>query len=173
MEQIILVDENDRDLGVGEKIEVHKQGKLHRAFSVFVLNSKGEILLQRRAMSKYHCGGLWSNACCGHPRPGEDTEKAAHRRLREEMGFDCEVNEFFSFIYKTQVDHGLTEHEYLHVFFGDYDDDPVPNPEEAEDWKWISTQELEDDMSRYPENYTPWFLLSIPRVVEYLSSKKI
>lgn len=173
MKQIILVDENDKELGVGEKIEVHKQGKLHRAFSVFVLNSRGQMLLQKRARSKYHSGGLWSNACCGHPRPEEDLEKAAHRRLKEEMGFGCEMDKVFSFIYKTPVDNGLTEHEYLHVFIGKFDGEQKPDPGEVEDTRWVGIDELQKDISENPSDYTPWFLLSLPRVVEHLGSKKI
>ena len=157
MEEIILVDRNDKEIGKEEKIEVHKQGKLHRAFSVFVFNSKGDLMLQKRAKDKYHAGGLWTNTCCGHPRPEEETDKAAYRRLKEEMGFDSDMNEIFSFIYKTPVGNDLTEHEYLHVFIGNYKNEPEINPQEAEDWKLIDLQELKKDISQNPENYTPWF----------------
>ena len=114
-EKVTLVDEQDQPIGEGEKMQTHQEGKLHRSFSIFIFNSKGEVLLQQRAKSKYHSGGLWSNAACGHPRPGEETLAAAHRRLQEEMGFDCELQELLQFTYKVKLDHDLWEHEYDHV----------------------------------------------------------
>ena len=141
-EYILTVDEKDNVTGKGEKMKVHREGKLHRAFSIFVFNSKSELLLQKRAKSKYHSGGLWTNTCCSHQRDGETLEKAVHRRLKEEMGFDCELKEVFTFTYRVKFDDGLIENEYDHVFFGKFDGKPEPNPEEVDDWKWISLEEL-------------------------------
>lgn len=160
-ERITLVDENDREIGSGEKLNVHEERKLHRAFSIFIFNLKGELMLQERAKTKYHSGGLWTNTCCGHPRIGEGTEQAAHRRLGEEMGFDCELKEVFSFIYDTKLDHGLYEHEFDHVFFGKFDLEPKINPEEADGWKWISLDGLKKDIAENPENYTVWFKIAL------------
>ena len=168
MEEIILVDENDNQIGTGEKMKVHEEGKLHRCFSIFVFNSKGELMLQKRASTKYHCGGLWTNTCCGHPRPGEGTEEAAHRRLKEEMNFDCELEEALKFIYKAVLDHGLTEHEYDHVFIGDFDGKPVMNPEEAEDWKWISLDDLRKDIEKNPASYTYWSKIALEKLIPCL-----
>jgi len=165
MEKIILVDENDREMGSGEKLKVHEEGKLHRAFSIFVFNSKGELLLQRRAASKYHCGGLWTNTVCSHPRVGESLDKAVHRRLKEEMGFDVPLKEVFSFIYKVRFGNGLTEHELDHVFFGQYDSEPRPNPEETDGWKWVSLGELKKNVKKNPDSYTYWFRVSLDRVI--------
>ncbi len=165
MEQVILVDELDREAGVAEKMAAHLQGKLHRAFSIFVFNSKGELMLQKRDSRKYHCGGLWSNTCCSHPRPGEKTEDAVHRRLKEEMGFDCELKEEFSFVYAAKLDKGITENEFDHVFVGKYDGKPTPNPEEAEDWKWVYPEQLQKDIKKNPEAYTPWFKIAIGKLL--------
>ncbi|MGQ9719966.1 MAG: isopentenyl-diphosphate Delta-isomerase [Candidatus Jordarchaeum sp.] len=166
---VTLVDENDKELGSEEKIKTHKEGRLHRAFSIFIFNSKGEMLLQKRAKSKYHSGGLWSNACCSHPRPGENLEYAAHRRLKEEMGFDCDLRKVFHFIYKTSLDNKLTEHEFDHVFIGDYDGVVKINPEEAEDFKWIKIDILKESVQRHPENYTEWFKIALSEVLKFLS----
>lgn len=167
-EKIILVDENDREIGSGEKLKVHQEGKLHRCFSIFVFNSKGELMLQERARSKYHSGGLWTNTCCSHPRVGENINEAAHRRLAEEMGFDCGLKEIFSFIYKAKLDHGLWEHEFDHVFIGRYDGEPKIDPEEAEGWKWIGFNELIKDIAENPENYTEWFKIAMDKNREEL-----
>ncbi|OIO22372.1 isopentenyl-diphosphate delta-isomerase [Candidatus Micrarchaeota archaeon CG1_02_51_15] len=156
-EQVILVDENDCETGLMEKMRVHRQARLHRAFSVLVFNKSGDVLLQRRAHSKYHCGDLWANTCCSHPRKGEAVEQAAHRRLSEEMGFDCPLAEKYAFTYKAELDHGLTEHEFDHVFFGEYDGQVNPNPEEVCETKWIAPSELRKDLAQNPEKYTPWF----------------
>lgn len=156
-EEVILVNDNDEVIGVGEKIETHSTGALHRAFSVFIFNSAGQLLLQKRASGKYHSRGLWSNTCCGHPRPGESTEEASRRRLGEEMGFDCEVREVFKFIYHAELDGGLSEHEYDHVFLGRFDGSPKPNPREVDDWKWIDLTALEPDVQENPDKYTYWF----------------
>lgn len=163
-EFVILVDEKDNQIGTGEKLDTHRQAKLHRAFSIFVFNSKGEMMLQLRAKTKYHGGGLWTNVCCGHPRPGEPVEQAAIRRLKEEMGFECQLTKIFDYIYKVPLDKDMNEHEFLHVFKGTFDGVPKLNPEEADDWKWISMNDLREDMKKNPQNYTPWFKLSMERL---------
>ncbi|KYK38194.1 MAG: isopentenyl-diphosphate Delta-isomerase [Theionarchaea archaeon] len=163
--RVILVDENDKEIGFEEKMEAHKTGKLHRAFSIFVFNSKGELLLQRRAKDKYHSGGLWSNTCCSHPRVGETLEEAVHRRLKEEMGFDCELREAFHFIYKAKVG-DLTEHELDHVFIGRYNGEVNPNPDEVEEYKWVPVASLNKDMKVHTENYTEWFKIAFERTAK-------
>lgn len=164
-EKLILVDEKDNEIGIEEKIKAHLNGgKLHRAFSIFIFNDKEEMLLQKRAKTKYHCPGLWTNACCSHPRPGEKTEKACHRRLKEEMGFDCKLKEIFSFIYKTKFDNGLTEWEFDHVFRGVFNGFLRLNLEEAEDYKWIKIKELKEEIKKNPEFFTPWFKIAISRL---------
>jgi len=168
MEEVILVDENDKEIGTGEKIRTHKEGKLHRAFSVFVFNSKGQLLLQKRAKSKYHSGGLWSNTCCSHPRRGEPLLYAAHRKLKQEMGFDCVLEKVSSFIYKVQLDNGLSEHEYDHIFIGKFDGMVLPNPEEAEDCRWVKIYELKNDIEKNPDSYTYWLRISIDKMISYL-----
>ena len=170
-EKVILVDKKGREIGQEEKIKTHEQGKLHRAFSVFVFNSKNQLLLQKRAKNKYHSNGLWTNTCCSHPRPGETIEEAAHRRLREEMGFDCELKEAFSFIYKTPFSNGLTENEYDHVFLGKSDSIPIPNPEEVDDWRWVSIEKLKQDLRKRPDNYSYWFKKIIERVIFCLEKR--
>jgi isopentenyl-diphosphate Delta-isomerase len=155
-EQVILVDISDRQIGVAEKLQAHRDGLLHRAFSIFVLNSQEQLLLQKRAGHKYHSSGLWTNTCCSHPRPNESTLLAAHRRLQEEMGFDCELQEIFSFVYQAELDHDLTEYEFDHVLVGYSDRTPMLNPEEAEDWKWIDLATLQTDIQENPEIYTYW-----------------
>jgi len=163
-EEIILVDKNDQEIGTEEKMKVHQDGKLHRAFSIFVFNSRNEMLLQKRAEAKYHCGGLWTNTCCSHPRKGESLEKATHRRLQEEMGFDCELKEIDSFIYKAGFDNGLTEHEYDHIFTGKFDGESNLNPEEAEDYKWIGLENLKKEIKKNPEDFTVWFKIAMEKV---------
>jgi isopentenyl-diphosphate delta-isomerase len=157
-EFVILVDDQDKEIGIEEKIAAHQNGgKRHRAFSILIFNNKGELMLQQRAFKKYHCGGLWTNTCCSHPRPGEEILSAAHRRLQEEMGFDCELKEIFEFNYTAPLDHDLTENEHDHVFVGYYDLEPNINPLEAESWKWISIADLNEDIKNNPQNYTFWF----------------
>lgn len=156
-ERVILVDERDRAIGAAGKLWVHKRASLHRAFSIFVLNSRDELLLQRRAMSKYLSPGLWTNTCCGHPRPGEATEAAARRRLNEEMGLDCDLSYLFGFRYRAEVGDGLVEHEYDHVFIGKHDTDPRPDPSEVGDWRWQSLRTLREDLAMFPERFTRWF----------------
>ena len=162
--EIILVDKKDRKIGKMEKLETHKRGVLHRAFSIFIFNSKGESLCQKRAESKYHSGGLWSNACCSHPRPGEPLAQAARRRLKDEMGIGCEIKEVFNFIYKAKTG-GLVEHEFLHVFFGKFDGDPKPDKNEVADWKWLDKEELEKDLKKNPQKYTPWFRIILRKSI--------
>ena len=172
-EEIVLVDENDSEIGTEEKIKAHQGGgRLHRAFSIFIFNSRGEMLLQRRAGGKYHCGGLWTNACCSHPRPGEPTEDAARRRLMQEMGFDTKLREIFSFIYRASFENGLTEHELDHVFVGTFNGQPEPNPQEADGFRWVAAEELERDVRKNPEKYTPWFRISVSKVIEWLKKNK-
>lgn len=162
-EHVILVDENDREIGIGEKMDAHRSGALHRAFSVFVFDSAGRLLLQKRARGKYHSAGLWSNTCCGHPRPGETTETAARRRLREEMNFECELRSAFSFVYRVELDNRLVEHEYDHVFVGHHDEDPAPEPAEVEAWSWVSVPELSKDLRARPESYSYWLRIALLR----------
>lgn len=157
MEQVILVDQADQALGVMEKMEVHQKGLLHRAVSVLVFNSHGKLLLQQRAAGKYHSALLWSNTCCSHPRPGEDTLLAAQRRLSEEMGLSLALEKQFSFIYKTPFGNGLTEHELDHVFFGYSDQDPIINPDEVQAFRWITPDDLREEIKKKPEAFSSWF----------------
>ncbi|CAG5076249.1 isopentenyl-diphosphate Delta-isomerase [Parvicella tangerina] len=167
-EYVILVDENDQEVGQMEKMEAHEKALLHRAFSVFVFDKSGKFLLQRRALEKYHSGGLWTNACCSHPRAGETTKEAAMRRLNEELGFTVDVEEQFSFIYKSELDKGLTEHEFDHVFFATYEGEMNPNPAEVMEVKYVELEELKRDMKDSPENYTEWFKICFNEVLENL-----
>jgi isopentenyl-diphosphate delta-isomerase len=167
-ENVILVNEYNQEIGTAEKIEAHRKGLLHRAFSIFVLNSKGLLLLQRRAFSKYHSGGLWANTCCSHPRPGELTEAAAQRRLVEEMGFDCKLAEILSFIYRVRLDNNLIEYEYDHVFTGKYNGMPTPNNLEVYDWKWLSIDDLIMNIQQKPYEYAFWLRASIDKVASIL-----
>lgn len=164
MEQVILVDEQDNEVGVMEKILAHEKALLHRAFSVFIFNDKGELLLQKRAASKYHSPGLWTNTCCSHPRPKETNLEAANRRLNEEMGFGCELEYKFNFIYKAELEQGLTEHELDHVFFGTYNGPVNPNIEEVASYKFVSMKDVFDDIKSNPENYTVWFKIIFDKV---------
>lgn len=167
-EMVILVDPQDREIGIEEKIKAHRDGKLHRAFSVFVFNAKGEMLLQQRAFKKYHSGGLWTNACCSHPRPGEAIEQAAARRLQEEMGFACELHRAFQFIYKAELDSGLIEHELDHVFIGTYNGAVHPNINEVADFRWHPVQTIKRDLSQSLEKYTAWFKLAFGRALSFV-----
>lgn len=166
-DDIILVDEHDNQVGTGEKLAVHRAGKLHRCFSIFVFNSRGQLLLQKRARGKYHSGGLWTNTTCSHPRSGEGNVAGAERRLQQEMGIDCRLKEKFTFIYRAALDNGITEHEFDHVFFGTFDGDPAPDPEEAESWKWVDLRWLEQDIETHPENYTVWLKACFDQVLEH------
>lgn len=156
-EHIILVDENDRPLGKIEKLKAHIEGKLHRALSIFVFNDEKKLLLQKRAECKYHSPGLWSNTCCSHPNPGETVMQAAHRRLPQEMGFDCRMKEIFNFLYKIEFkESGLYEHEYDHVLTGKYNGRIIINPEEADDYRWVNMDDLIADIKKHPGKYTYW-----------------
>ncbi|RLI98564.1 MAG: isopentenyl-diphosphate delta-isomerase [Candidatus Aenigmatarchaeota archaeon] len=172
-ERVILVDEDDNEKGTEEKMKAHEGGgRLHRAFSIFIFNDNGEMLLQKRASSKYHCGGLWTNTCCSHPRPGESLEEAAHRKLKQEMGFDTGLEEVVSFVYRASFENGLTEHELDHVFVGRYKGDPELNPEEAEDFRWMKPQDVKKDVEENPDKYTPWFKIILNKVIEWHDSKQ-
>lgn len=164
---VILVDANDKETGVMEKIKAHEEGLLHRAFSVLLFNEKNEMLLQRRALHKYHSGGLWTNTCCSHPRPGEAVKTAAERRLREEMGITCTLVKLFDFLYKASFENGLTEHEIDHVFVGRFSGIPVLNTAEAIDWKYILPDALNNAIADDPESYTPWFKILLQKTNEY------
>jgi isopentenyl-diphosphate delta-isomerase len=166
---VILVDPTDKETGVMEKMEAHRRALLHRAISVFIFNTKGEWLLQRRALDKYHSGGLWTNTCCSHPYPGETNLDASNRRLAEEMGMEARLKELFSFIYKEKLDHDLTEHELDHVFYGISDEVPKINTGEVMDWKYVNYFTLYRDIQSNPENYTVWFRKIVERVHQYVS----
>ena len=168
MEEVILVDEEGREIGSAEKLEAHRNGgRLHLAFSIVLFNRNGETLLQRRSRRKYHFGGLWTNSCCGHPRPGEVLAEAAGRRLREELGVSTELRAVFCFAYRaTDPGSGLSEHEVDHVFVGQLEDEPRPDPEEIDDLRWIERAELERDVEAHPERYTPWFEQLVARLPE-------
>lgn len=167
-EQVILVDTNDQPLGLMPKMEAHEKGVLHRAFSVFVLNDKGELMLQQRALHKYHSPGLWTNTCCSHQRDGETNIAAGKRRLQEEMGFVTELREVTSFIYKAPFDNGLTEHELDHIMIGNFNNTPNINPEEVASWKWMAVEAVRDDIKSNPENYTVWFIIIFEQFYEQI-----
>lgn len=163
---LILVDDQDRELGVQDKLSVHQQGLLHRAFSVFVFNSNADLLMQQRADDKYHSPGLWTNTCCSHPRPGEVTLEACKRRLMEEMGIVCELEFSFSFLYKCSFENGLTEHEFDHVYVGQTDELPIINSDEVKAWKYISIDALQNEISLHPDSYTEWLKICLPELLE-------
>lgn len=163
MEEVVLVNEKDESIGRMEKIEAHEKGLLHRAISVFIFNEKGEMLLQKRALHKYHSAGLWTNTCCSHPRPGEDSKMAAERRLFEEMGINTSLIHKGQFIYKTEFSNGLTEFELDHVFTGIYNENPELNPEEAADFCWKSIPDIKIDIGTFPNSYTSWFKIALEK----------
>lgn len=165
--QVILVDEKDAAVGVCEKMEAHKKGVLHRAFSIFIFNNKGEMLLQQRALSKYHSGGLWTNTCCSHPAPDEEILMAARRRLREEMGFQTSIKKVFDFVYKADFDNGLIEHEFDHVYIGQYDGDINFNKEEVMAICYKSISEISNELQTASHNYTAWFHIAFPKIEEW------
>jgi isopentenyl-diphosphate delta-isomerase len=167
-EQVILVDKNDQKIGLMPKMEAHQKAVLHRAFSVFVMNDKGQLMLQQRAASKYHSPLLWANTCCSHQRDGESNLEAGKRRLQEEMGFVTELKEVFSFIYKAQFDNGLTEHELDHVMVGKYNHSPKINKDEVEDFKWMTPKEVKQDMTENPEIYTAWFKIIFDKFYQHI-----
>ena len=171
-ENVILVNENDEQIGLMPKLEAHQKAFLHRAFSVFVLNSKNEIMLQQRAHQKYHSPLLWTNTCCSHQRERETNVQAGSRRLFEEMGFKTELKELFHFIYKAPFDNGLTEHELDHVMIGYHDEAPIINPEEVEDWKWMKIEDVKIDMQHQPALYTVWFKIIFEEFYHFLEEHK-
>ena len=166
-QQVVLVDKNNRKIGVEEKIKAHKEGRLHRAFSIFIFNSTGELLIQQRAKTKYHSGGLWSNTVCSHPKPNETYLQATHRRLKEEMGFDCKLKKLFCFIYNTGFQNGLIENEYDCVFIGKFDGKPKPNPKEIMNHKWISLKKLKQDIISHPKKYSVWLKIALNRIKSF------
>ena len=168
-ETVILVNDKDEPIGRCEKMEAHRAGLLHRAVSVFIFNSKGQLLLQQRASTKYHGAGLWTNTCCTHPRQEETNEACAHRRLKEEMGFDTALLEKFSFVYRSEVENGLVEHEFDHVFFGVYDGTIIPNAEEVEDHTFVALGNVSKDADQHPERFSIWFRIILEKFKEHLS----
>ena len=171
-EKVILVNENDEQIGLMPKLEAHQKAVLHRAFSVFIFNHKNELMLQQRALSKYHSPGLWTNTCCSHQRDGETNIQAGKRRLQEEMGFVTELKDTISFIYKAPFDNGLTEHEFDHILVGYYNDEPVINSDEVSSWKWMPLEKVKKDISNNPGLYTEWFKIIFDRFYEHINIKK-
>ena len=166
---VVLVDENDTAIGTMPKMEAHEVGRLHRAFSVFVFNDRYELLMQKRAHQKYHSGGLWTNTCCSHPPLDQEVKLSAAHRLQEEMGFSCELQACFGFVYRAEMENGLIEHEYDHVFTGTFNGEPHPDPDEVSEWKYVSVPFLLDDIEKNPHLYTTWFCMSFPRVCRALA----
>jgi len=164
MECILLVNERDEEFGFADKLEVHKKGLLHRAFSIIIMNAKNRILIQRRAIDKYHSGGLWSNSCCSHQKNGENLEKAIHARLIYELGFDCKLKKILKFKYLTKFENGLIEHEIDHVFIGHFNGTPRPNYSEVADVKWVDYNTLVKDIQSFPEKYTYWFKIVLEKL---------
>ena len=169
-EEVILVDTNDVPIGTMSKMEAHEKAILHRAFSVFILNKEGQLMLQQRALSKYHSPGLWTNTCCSHQRLGETNIEAGTRRLQEEMGFKTPLKELFSFVYKATFDNGLTEHEFDHVILGYYDSEPIINHEEVTNWKWMNLEEIIKEIKTTPDNYTAWFKIIFDRFYNHIKA---
>lgn len=169
-EKVVLVNEQDEAIGIEDKIRAHLLGVLHRAFSVFVINAAGQLLVQKRALTKYHSRGLWSNTCCGHPRPDEAIEKASRRRLKEEMGFDSELSELFNFIYRANLAEGLIENEYDHVLVGWFEGIPKPDSAEVAEWKWVDMATLSINLQEHPESYTYWFRISFERFLRAIAT---
>jgi isopentenyl-diphosphate delta-isomerase len=167
---VILVDEQDRPTGRMEKIEAHRKALLHRAFSIFIFNEKGQMLLHKRAAGKYHSGGLWTNACCSHPQPGEETLAAAENRLVEEMGIRVPLTKAFDFSYRAEFDNGLTEYEFDHVFTGTYDGEVKPDPNEVSDYCYKSTEEIRESLVTHPQQYTAWFRIAFPKLEDHMAA---
>ena len=159
-----MVDEHDNYRGLMDKMEAHRKGLTHRAFSIFIFNSRGEMLLQQRALNKYHSAGLWSNSCCSHPYPGEEIKEAAMRRLREELGFETSLEKLFDFVYQASFENGLVENEFDHVFVGQYDGTMQPNPDEVNDYVFKPIEQIELELKKTPEIYTEWFKISFPKI---------
>ncbi len=172
-QQVVLVDKDDNPLGTMEKMAAHENGSLHRAFSIFIFNSNKELMIHQRALSKYHSPGLWTNTCCSHPQLEKSIEENAHQRLQEEMGFDCEFEKAFTFLYKADVGQGLIEHEFDHVFVGVSDTQPQINPEEVEAWKYMSMEALRDDIENNENNYTEWFKIAFEKVEDWLAKNPL
>lgn len=170
-QELILVDEENSITGYGKKLEVHQKGLLHRAFSIFVVNKKGELMLQKRAIEKYHSGGLWANTCCSHPLKGEERETVIHKKLVQEMGFDCELKSLFKFIYRAELDNDMIEYELDQVYIGFYEEDPKPNPEEVCEWKWMDIELLKNDLMKSPNIYVYWLKAAFDEF--YLNYKKL
>ncbi|HNB81938.1 MAG TPA: isopentenyl-diphosphate Delta-isomerase [Chitinophagaceae bacterium] len=170
-DQVILVDENDLEIGLCEKMKAHREGILHRAISVFIFNTGGDLLLQQRSVEKYHSAGLWSNTCCTHPFPGEGTMKAAERRLKEEMGIVTPLNPLLQFVYHQPVGNGLTEHEYDHVFTGICNENPHPDPSEVQDWLYISPTEIQKRLKSEPQQFSAWFQLCFHQVMDEMKKQ--
>jgi isopentenyl-diphosphate delta-isomerase len=170
--EVILVNERDEPIGTIEKMEAHKKALLHRAFSVFIFNSKGEMLLQQRAKNKYHSGGLWTNACCSHPKPGEDIQIAASRRLNEELGFSTTLTKIFDFIYQSSFENGLTEYEFDHVFIGTYEDRICPDQNEVGDYCFNPLEQIPLFLQSHPAKYTDWFHIAFPKVEKWITENK-
>lgn len=169
--EIVLVDENDRQLGTMEKMETHEKGLLHRAFSIFIFNKNGEMLLQQRSLTKYHSGGLWTNACCSHPAPGEETIIAAQRRLQEELGFTTSIEKIFDFVYKADFENDLIEYEFDHVFTGEFEGEIIANKEEVKDYCYKSVQEIQQDLHHHSQKYTAWFQLAFPKIKDWWNKR--
>lgn len=170
MEHVILVDTKDREIGTMEKMEAHKKGRLHRAFSILLFDDNGRMLIQKRAGNKYHSSGLWTNTCCSHPLPGESLEQATRRRLMEEMGIDLQPVFSHAFIYRAELDRDLIEHEFDHVFVGTFSGSPQVNEKEVDDWKYVDVQWLRGDMDAHPERYTEWFKLIVRQPLVKMNS---
>ncbi len=170
-EKVILVDINDNPIGTMPKMEAHEKALLHRAFSVFILNDKGELMLQQRAMHKYHSPGLWTNTCCSHQREGEENILAGKRRLKEEMGFSTPLEELFSFIYKAPFENGLTEHELDYILLGYFDGNPIINPNEVATWKWMSLEQITNSIKDNPQDFTVWFKIIFNRFYKYINTE--
>jgi len=170
LERVILVDADDRPLGTERKIEAHVEGKLHRAFSVLIHDGEGKMLLQQRAHGKYHSGGLWTNACCGHPRPGEETGEAARRRLRDEMGIDCPLVPLHAVTYRADVGNGLTEHEIVHLFGGRWHGEVTPDPSEVSSHAWQSLDDVRRAATADPERFTAWFRVYLGRDTDWFTA---
>lgn len=169
--KVILVNEHDDMIGIMDKLEAHKQGLLHRAFSIFIFNTKGDMLLQQRAISKYHSGGLWTNACCSHPKPGENTKGAAQRRLKEELGFETLIEKIFDFTYKAEFENGLVEHEFDHVFAGGYEGKLDVDPDEVSDFCYKEVSEIKNMLQTHPQKFTAWFHIAFPKIEEWWASR--
>ena len=172
-EQVILVNEYDEQIGLMPKMEAHEKAVLHRAFSVFVFNTKNELMLQQRAAHKYHSPLLWTNTCCSHQRDGESNIEAGTRRLKEEMGFTTDLKETTSFIYKAPFDNGLTEHELDHIMLGYYENEPIINKQEVEDWKWMPLEDVKHDINVHPEQYTAWFKIIFEKFYNYINTNAL